>query len=98
MVRDNKTFTLRPELGTASQVYYIGLNESIADPEFAFLNRSAQLRERYITFKRNTEVGGIMGGNIISSDMGLLGLIRQGLHNFTTFFVDAPKKLFRGLF
>jgi Fe-S-cluster-containing dehydrogenase component len=97
-VRDNKIFTLRPELGTAPQVYYIGLNESIADPDFAFLNRSAQLRERYITFKRNTEVGGIMAGNIIANEMGFFGLVRQGLHNFANFFGDAPKKFFRGLY
>ncbi|GBE08564.1 tetrathionate reductase subunit B precursor [bacterium BMS3Abin11] len=98
LVRENKIFTLRPELGTAPQVYYIGLNESIADPDFAFTNRSAQLRERYITFKHNSGVGGEMGGNIDASDMGFFGLVRQGLRNFASFFGEAPKKFFRGLY
>ena len=98
MVRDNKTFTLRPEMGNAPQVYYIGLNEPIADPEFAFHHRSAQLRERFNTFKRNSEVGGEMAGNIVDTDTGLFGLVRQGLRNFSAFFAQAPHKFFRGLF
>jgi len=95
---DNKTFVLRPEQGNAPQVFYIGLSEQIADPEFAFHHRSEQLHARYNTFKRNSEVGGEMAGNIIDTDMGLGGLVRQGLHNFKTFFKDAPHKIFRGLF
>lgn len=97
-VRTSHTFTLREELGTAPQVYYVGLGEAIADPEFAFLNNSAQLHERYNTFKRNSEVGAEMAGNIIDTDMGPLGLVRQALHNFIEFFAQAPHKFFRGLY
>jgi len=98
VVRDNKTFTLRPEQGNAPQVYYIGLNEPILDPEFAFHHRSAQLHDRYNTFKRNSEVGAEMAGNIDDTDMGFFGLVRQGLRNFAAFFGEAPHKFFRGLF
>lgn len=98
VVRDNKTFTLRPEQGNAPQVYYIGLNEPIADPEYAFHHRSAQLHERYNTFKRNSEVGQEMAGDIVDTDMGFFGLVRQAVRNFWTFFKQAPHKFFRGLF
>ena len=98
LARDSKTFTLREEQGTAPQVYYIGLSESIADPEFAFHNRSAQLHERYNTFKSNNELGGEMAGDIIDTDMGFWGLVKQAKRNFATFFAQAPHKFFRGLF
>jgi Fe-S-cluster-containing dehydrogenase component len=96
--RDNKTFTLRPEQGNAPQVYYIGLSEQIADPEFAFHHRSNQLHERYNTFKRNSAVGGEMAGNVIDTDMGPGGLVRQIVRNWVSFLKDAPHKIFRGMF
>lgn len=98
MFRENKTFTLRPEQGNAPQIYYIGLDEKIADPEFAFHHRSDQVHKRYNTFKLNSEVGGEMAGNIIDTDMGPGGLVRQMIRNWASFLKDAPHKIFRGLF
>ena len=96
--RDNKTFTLRPEMGNEPQIYYIGLNEHIADPEFAFHHRSEQLHERYNTFKLNSEVGGEMAGNIVDTDTGPAGWVRHMVRNWASFLKDAPHKFFRGLF
>lgn len=98
IVAANKTFTLRPEQGNAPQVYYIGLNEPIADPEFAFHHRSEQLHDRYNTFKRNSELGEELAGNIIDTDTGFFGIAKQGVHNMINFIATAPAKFFRGLF
>jgi Fe-S-cluster-containing dehydrogenase component len=97
-VAANKTFTLRPEQGNAPQVYYIGLNEPIGDPEFAFHHRSEQLHDRYNTFKKNSELGHELAGNIIDTDTGFVGIVSQGVHNMINFFATAPAKFFRGLF
>jgi len=98
MIRDNKTFTLRPEMGNKPQVHYIGLQEEIADPEFAFLHRSEQVHHRENTFKRDNELGGELGGDIIDTEMDFVGLMKHIGRNFKTFFGAAPEKFFRGLF
>jgi nitrate reductase beta subunit len=100
VVAANNTFTLRPEQGNAPQVYYIGLTEPIADPEFAFLHRSEQLHNRYNTFKKNSELGEELAGNIIDTEeaTGYFGMTRQFVHNMVSFIKTAPPKFIRGLF
>jgi len=98
MIRDNKTFTLRPESGNEPQVFYIGMDGRIADPEFAFHNRSEQVHHRENTFKRDNELGGELGGDIIDTEMDFIGLMKHIGRNFKSFFGAAPEKFFRGLF
>jgi Fe-S-cluster-containing dehydrogenase component len=100
VVAANNTFTLRPEQGNAPQVYYIGLTEEIADPEFAFLHRSKQLHNRYNTFKSNSELGEELAGNIIDTEeaTSFFGITGQFINNMAGFIKTIPHKMFKGLF
>ncbi len=98
LIRDNKTFTLRPESGNEPQVFYIGMDGRIADPEFAFHHRSEQMHARNNTFIRGNELGGELGGDIIDTEMDFLGLMKHIGRNFKSFFSAVPEKFFRGLF
>jgi len=100
VVAANNTFNLRPEQGNAPQVYYIGLTQEIADPDFAFLHRSKQLHNRYNTFKTNSELGAELAGNIIDTEEAttFFGITGQFINNMVGFVKTIPHKMLKGLF
>lgn len=95
LVKNNSTMTLRPELGTRPQTYYIGLDEGIADPASSFEHRSAQLRAEFNTFK--TYHPGGQHGDILEGKTDPLTFTGQVVRNLWNFVKEVPEKTARVL-
>ena len=90
LVNENSVMTLRPEMGTRPQTYYIGLDEGIADPSASYEHRSAQLKEDFNAFKRNHP--GLQGDLIEGQTEGFFAFAKQILRNLWHFFKEIPEK------
>lgn len=87
-----KVSTLRKEMGTSPQVYYIGLEaEGVADPISCYTDRSAQLREEFDDYKRYHE--GLQFGDIIESEVTPLKFTGQVIGHMKNFIGDIFMKL-----
>lgn len=85
---------LRPEMGTAPQVYYIGLDQGgVADPVSCYKDRSAALQEEFNAYKRNHH--GLSFGDLIEGEQATspLGFTRQVVGHMKDFAVDILEKL-----
>lgn len=93
MVAINKTMTLRPDKGTHPQVYYIGLDEDIADVAGSYSERSAQMKEEFNTFKKNR----LSAGSIIEGEWetGPIGFPAQLIRNMAKFVKEIIEKGYR---
>ncbi|MEE9614924.1 MAG: 4Fe-4S dicluster domain-containing protein [Thermodesulfobacteriota bacterium] len=91
LVKKNSVMTLKPEIGTHPQTYYIGLDEGIADQVASYRHRSAQMKEEYNTFKKNHE--GFHG----DLTEGGSHIVVQVVRNFLGFLKEIPAKAGRVL-
>lgn len=90
LVNTQRVMTLRPEMGTKPQVYYIGLDEDASDVESSYEHRSAQLKEEFNAFKRNHR--GMMHGDIIEGETGPGGFTWQILKHSINFLTEIFEK------
>lgn len=83
---------LRPDMGTAPQVYYIGLDHGgVDDPIACYKERSVALKDDFNAFKRNHK--GTQFGDIIEGETSPVGFSKQVVRNLKDFVVDIFEKL-----
>ena len=94
LLKKSNVSVLRPEMGTAPQVYYIGLDQGgVADPVSCYTDRSAALQEEFNAFKRNHH--GLSFGDMVEGERetSALGFTRQVVGHMKDFAVDILEKL-----
>lgn len=92
LLKKENVSVLRPDMGTAPQVYYIGLDQGgVADPIACYEERNAGIKEDFNAFKRNHK--GLQFGDIIEGETSPLGFTGQVVRNLKDFVVDIFEKL-----
>ncbi|MBI5438425.1 MAG: 4Fe-4S dicluster domain-containing protein [Nitrosomonadales bacterium] len=94
LLKKENVSVLRPDMGTAPQVYYIGLDEGgVSDPVSCDKDRSVALKDDYHAFKKNHH--GLQFGDILEGekDTSPLGFTRQVVGHLKDFTVDIFEKL-----
>ncbi len=94
LLKKENVSVLRPEMGTAPQIYYIGLDQGgVADPVDCYNDRSADLKEDFNAFKRNHH--GLSFGDLVEgeNETSSLGFAKQVGGNMMDFLVDILQKL-----
>lgn len=85
---------LRPDMGTAPQVYYIGMDQGgVADPVSCYKDRSEALKEDFNAFKKNHH--GLSFGDIVEgeAETSPVGFTKQVVRNMMDFLEDILEKL-----
>ena len=86
--------TLRPEMGTHPQIYYIGLSQGgVSDPVSGYEDRSDALKEDFNAYKRNhagQQFGDIEEG---AGQTTPAGFARQLGGHMRDFFVDIGERM-----
>lgn len=84
---------LRPEMGTAPQVYYVGLDQGAANPVSSYRDRSVALKNDFNAYKRNHN--GLSFGDILEGEKetSALGFTRQVAGHIKDFTVDILEKI-----
>lgn len=93
LLKKENVSVLRPDMGTAPQVYYIGLDQDgVADPVACYNDRSVDLKEDFNAFKRNHN--GLSFGDIVEGEKetSSLGFTRQVVGDMKDFLVDIMEK------
>jgi len=94
LLKKENVSVLRPEMGTAPQVYYIGLDQGgVADPVACYTDRSVNLKEDFNAFKRNHK--GLSFGDLIEGEKETtsFGFAKQVVGHMQDFLVDILEKL-----
>lgn len=94
LLKKENVSVLRPEMGTAPQVYYIGLDQGgVSDPVACYKDRSVALKDDFNAFKRNHN--GLSFGDIVEGEKetSTLGFARQVGGHMKDFAVDILEKL-----
>lgn len=92
LLKRENVSVLRPDMGTAPQVYYIGLDQGgVADPIACYSERSTALKEDFNAFKRNHK--GTQFGDIIEGETSTVGFSKQVVRNMKDFVIDIFEKL-----
>jgi Fe-S-cluster-containing dehydrogenase component len=94
LLKKENVSVLRPDMGTAPQVYYIGLDQGgVSDPVSCDKDRSEALREDFNAYKRNHN--GLSFGDIVEGEKETspLGFTRQVGGAIKDFMVDIFEKL-----
>lgn len=94
LLKKENVSVLRPEMGTAPQVYYIGLDQGgVSDPVSCDKDRSVALKDDFNAFKKNHQ--GLSFGDIIEGEKETspVGFTRQVVGHLKDFMVDILEKL-----
>ena len=92
LLKKENVSVLRPDMGTAPQVYYIGLDQGgVADPIACYEERNAGIKEDFNAFKRNHK--GTQFGDIIEGETSAAGFSKQVIRNMKEFAIDIFEKL-----
>lgn len=92
LLKKENVSVLRPDMGTAPQVYYIGLDQGgVSDPIACYSERSTALKEDFNAFKRNHK--GMQFGDIIEGETSAVGFSKQVVRNMKDFVIDIFEKL-----
>lgn len=92
LLKRENVSVLRPDMGTAPQVYYIGLDSGgLANPGECYKERSSQMKEDFNSYKRNHN--GMQFGDIIEGDVSTVKFTGQLIRNMKDFVIDIFEKL-----
>lgn len=94
LLRRENVSVLRPEMGTAPQVYYIGLDQGgVSDPIASYKLRSAALKDDFNAYKKNHpnfSFGEILEGE---NETSRLGFAKQVAGHIRHFLADIRAKI-----
>lgn len=92
LLSKERVSTLRAEMGTSPQVYYIGLDQGgVVDPAACYKDRSANLRDEFNDYKKNHP--GLQFGDIVEGETSPYKFSKQIAGHMKDFLVDIFVKL-----